>query len=337
VSQSSAVVGELDELQEGIGFSSELGILVEAEDVTSDEVVTWMHDFASEQVAAHPDELVRATSLPGIAEDVTGVAPVGADLGTLLGVAPDDIARTFVNADRTKANLIFPVAPLVDREALLADITAALDPPAGVEARPGGLLVVGVELIHGLEANRALMTLISLAAVAAWLLVVWRTRSALLPLVPVLLAVGLSTLTVWALGMELTPMTAVAAPLVIAVSTEFSVLIRARYYEERAAGRSPSEAVANGAVRIGRAFVASGLTLVGGFAVLAFAPMPLLRDFGILVSLNVLIALVSALVVLPPLLVWAEQHPRLTGVRTPTGGAPLEDEDNLADKEVAVR
>ena len=60
--------------------------------------------------------------------------------------------------------------------------------------------------------------------------------------------------------------------------------------------------------RIGRAFVASGLTLVGGFGVLALSPMPLLRDFGIVVALDVLFALASTLILLPPLLVWADER-----------------------------
>jgi len=335
VSQQSDVVQELDQLRESAGFSSELGLLIEADDVTADHVVAWMHAFATEQLAKHPDELVRATSLPGIAEDVTGVAPDGADIDALLTVAPADIATTFVNGDRTKANLIFPVAPFIDREALLDDIRADLDPPDGVQVTPSGLLVVGVELVHGLEANRSTMTLVAVGAVGLWLLLTRRSRSALLTLVPVILAVGASALVIWALGMELTPLTTVAAPLVIAVSTEFAVLITARYEEERAAGRTPAEAVARGAARIGRAFVASGLTLVGGFAVLAFAPLPLLREFGLLVALNVLIALACALVVLPPLLVWAEQHPRLTGLRAPTATTPPASE--LPSKEMVLR
>jgi hypothetical protein len=35
--------------------------------------------------------------------------------------------------------------------------------------------------------------------------------------------------------------------------------------------------------------------------------MPMLRDFGIVMALNVSVALLSALVVLPPVLVWAEE------------------------------
>jgi hypothetical protein len=36
--------------------------------------------------------------------------------------------------------------------------------------------------------------------------------------------------------------------------------------------------------------------------------MPMLRDFGIVMALNVLVALLSALIVLPPILVWAEDR-----------------------------
>ena len=36
--------------------------------------------------------------------------------------------------------------------------------------------------------------------------------------------------------------------------------------------------------------------------------LPLLRDFGIIVSMNVVVALLSALIVLPPIMVWAENR-----------------------------
>jgi hypothetical protein len=141
-----------------------------------------------------------------------------------------------------------------------------------------------------------------------WLLVRGRFRArSLLPIVPVAIAVGVATFVIWVLGFELTPLTTVAAPLVIAVATEFTVLLEARYREERSRGCSPAEACAR-LPRIGRAFVASGLTLVGGFAVMAASPMTLLRDFGIVVAIDVVIALASALVIMPQLLRWADRR-----------------------------
>ena len=52
----------------------------------------------------------------------------------------------------------------------------------------------------------------------------------------------------------------------------------------------------------------SALTAIAGVAVLSFSSLPLLRDFGRIVAMNVAIALLSALVVLPPMLVWADKR-----------------------------
>jgi uncharacterized membrane protein YdfJ with MMPL/SSD domain len=45
-----------------------------------------------------------------------------------------------------------------------------------------------------------------------------------------------------------------------------------------------------------------------GVGVIATSSLPLLRDFGIIVAMNVAVALLAALIVLPPLLVWADNR-----------------------------
>ena len=62
-------------------------------------------------------------------------------------------------------------------------------------------------------------------------------------------------------------------------------------------------------LRIGRAIAASGLTVMGGFAVLAFSDFPLLDNFGKVTALNIGLSLLSTLILLPPLLVWADEGP----------------------------
>jgi predicted RND superfamily exporter protein len=81
-----------------------------------------------------------------------------------------------------------------------------------------------------------------------------------------------------------------------------------RFLEERRRGLAPRDAVDVTAERTGRAFIVSALTAVAGVAVIATSSLPLLRDFGAIVALNVAVALLSALVVLPPLLVWADRR-----------------------------
>jgi uncharacterized membrane protein YdfJ with MMPL/SSD domain len=103
-------------------------------------------------------------------------------------------------------------------------------------------------------------------------------------------------------------MTAVAGPLVVAACTEFTSLILLRFVEERRRGLPPRTAMNVTASHTGRAFIVSALTAISGVAVIATSSLPLLRDFGAVVALNVTVALLSALVVLPPLLVWADRR-----------------------------
>ena len=160
------------------------------------------------------------------------------------------------------------------------------------------------------------MTYAALGAVLVWLFAVYRNLAkTVLPVLPVLIALGVSSLAIYMLGIELNPLTAVSGPLIIATCTEFSVLIMARYFEERERGYSPREAINISSLRIGRAISVSGITTIGGFGVLAFSGFPLLETFGIVTALNVGVALFSTLIVLPPLLVWADEERGLMPVR----------------------
>jgi predicted RND superfamily exporter protein len=197
------------------------------------------------------------------------------------------------------------------RAAVVREIRAQVKPPEGVRATPSGLAVVGVGLLDNLEANRALLTYLAILFVFAFLSIRLRsTVRALLSLVPVLVAVGAASLFAWILHLRLSPMTAVAGPLVVAACTEFTSLILLRFVEERRRGLLPRAAMTVTASHTGRAFIVSALTAVSGVAVIATSSLPLLRDFGAVVALNVAVALLSALVVLPPVLVWADGEGR---------------------------
>jgi hypothetical protein len=134
--------------------------------------------------------------------------------------------------------------------------------------------VVGVGLLENIEANRILLTYLAIAFVFAYLVV--RLRSfvrALLSMVPVLTAVGAASLVAWIFDLQLSPMTAVGGPLVVAVCTEFTSLILLRFIEERRRGYGPEEAMDVTARRTGRAFIVSALTAISGVAVTGLRTM----------------------------------------------------------------
>jgi predicted RND superfamily exporter protein len=144
------------------------------------------------------------------------------------------------------------------------------------------------------------MLLAALIAVALALLVMLRSpRRALVPLVPIVLATGWSALVVFALRIPLNPMSATLGVLVIAISTEFSVLLSERTRQERRRGLEPGAALAAAYGSTGRAVVASGITAIAGFGVLALSDITMLRDFGVVTLVDLASSLIGVLVVLP--------------------------------------
>ena len=84
------------------------------------------------------------------------------------------------------------------------------------------------------------------------------------------------------MGIPLNPMSATLGALVIAIATEFSVILSARYHEERGAGRSGRRGAAPHLRAHRRAVLASGVTAIAGFAALIAQPTSaMLRDFGL--------------------------------------------------------
>jgi len=140
-------------------------------------------------------------------------------------------------------------------------------------------------------------------------------RQAAVPLIPIALATGWSAGLLFVLGLlpgplevDLNPMSVTLGALVIAISTEFSVLLSARYRREREEGAAPARAIELTYASTGAAVLASGITAIVGFAVLIASDIRMLRDFGILTVVDLSVSLVGVMLVLPAALVWAEQH-----------------------------
>jgi uncharacterized protein len=326
VNQDSETIRDINILKTETGSSAEMGIFVETDDVFGDETASFVHGFATEHLATYPDDLLTASSLVTTVSflleipDTTPLPPTGDDVRRAYEVAPPDIQRSLLNPDAGALNLVFRTGPgsLEHRAVYTNEIrdhlevgttAGGLDIPDGTRATPSGLAVVGVGLLENIQQNRSLLTYLAIVFVFVFLIL--RLRSVvrgLLSIVPILVAVGTTTLVAWTAGFELSPMTAVSGPLVVAVCTEFTSLLLLRFIEERRRGLGPAQAVAAMSARTGRAFMVSAATGVAGVLVIASSSQPVLRDFGLIVAMNVSIALLSALVIMPPLLIWAEQR-----------------------------
>ncbi len=319
VPSDSTVLRDLHRVRDIAGSTSELNVLVATTDgstILDDAVLAWMIDYEEAQLRAHP-ELRQSNSVASLAKMMTGNAPGAASAGEALAAAPQALVDTVISPDGTMANITFAIsgAETLDQQDELTDaIIDSANAPPQITVAPAGISVVGTETVKALSANRDLMSFVALAAIFAMLFAVYRNPfKAVAPLLPVVLALGASAIMLYATGMKYSPLTSISGPLIIAMGTEFNILLMSRYFEERAAGREPREAMTQASLRIGRSITASGLTVMGGFAVLAFSNFPLLDNFGKVTALNIGVSLMSTLVLLPPLLVWADEDHGLVG------------------------
>ena len=322
---------DVNELQAETGVSGEIDVTIRADDITRPEVIAWMTNFQGGVLKAHgyesgdscvqakdPPELCPALSLPDIFS--TAAAQTREQIRNLLDSVPGYFSQGVISRDRRTATLAFGIRlmPLERQKEVVDDIRSRLRPPDGVEASVVGLPVLAAEANGALSSplRRGLTLLAALAGVLAALFLVGRSaREATVPLIPIALASGWSGGLLFMLGLlpgplevDLNPMSVTLGALVIAISTEFSVLLSARYRQERAAGASPARAIELTYASTGAAVLASGATAIAGFAALIASDINMLRDFGILTVVDLTLSLLGVMLVLPAALVWAEEH-----------------------------
>ncbi|MEU7059929.1 MMPL family transporter [Streptomyces sp. NPDC046197] len=148
-------------------------------------------------------------------------------------------------------------------------------------------------------------TLIGAAGALAVLLFVYGSA---LALVPLLIAVP-AILTTFLLVLGLTHTMDVSflveyliAVMGLGIAVDYSLLLITRWREEREAGRSNEEAIVAAGPTAGRAVVLSGLTVAAGLLSLIILPVPFLRSIGVGGMLIPLVAIASAVTLLPVIL-----------------------------------
>jgi hypothetical protein len=318
VPQNLRALDDLQALQKSTGVGGQIDVVVHADTLTDPKVIAWMTRYQgallkrygySEKRGCGKAELCPAFSLPDLFG--TGGAKTETQITQLLDAVPAYFSQGVITADRKTATMAFGIRLMaLDRQKDVLDtMRATLHPPAGVSAQLAGLPVLAADANAAVASPwRRLLTLIAgLLAVGLVLLAALRSwRRALVPLVPIALATGWSALVLFAIRVPLNPMSVTLGALVVAISTEFSVLLAERYRSERQAGLDPADALERTYRSTGAAVLASGVTAIAGFAVLAVSDIRMLRDFGAVTVVDLTVSLLGVLLVLPSALVLGE-------------------------------
>ncbi|HET8980065.1 MAG TPA: MMPL family transporter [Solirubrobacteraceae bacterium] len=325
VPASMPALHNLKTLEKVTGVSGEIDVTVHAPNVATPAVVGWMVSYENdllrhygylEETGCAKATLCPALSLPDLFSTGGGSSATSAlsqaQINALLGAVPAYFKQAVITANQREATLAFGIRlmPLSRQEQVISYMRSRLHPPPGVSAALAGLPVLAAQANASLSSagHRLLTQVVALLAVALVLLIVLRAlERAIVPLVPIVLATGWSSLILFVMGVPLNPMSASLGTLVIAISTEFSVLLSERYRQERAAGHDAPGALARTYRSTGRAVLASGVTAIAGFGVLIFSDITMLSDFGLVTLVDLTVSLGGVLLVLPAVLALAER------------------------------
>ena len=248
VNPHSQAIKDINQLKAATGSDNEIAMRISTAHPWSNQTVDYVINFSHQLEKKYPTTLFPGAGLINTVDQfitikgMKEVPPTGADMQGIYLIAPPGIVKTTVADHGGALDVIFlgrtdtldQLAPVVK------DLEGGINAPPGITVAPGGIATVGVGLIQNLEASRVKLTYLAILFVGLFLTI--RLRSlirALLSLVPVLVAVGAVSLIGVIFHLKLSPVTAVAGPLVVAVCTEFTSLMLLRFVEERGRGLAP--------------------------------------------------------------------------------------------------
>ncbi len=297
-------------LREITGSGGQIHFMVENEDISSPEVLAWMKDWG-ERATSQFDEVRSVNSLATLVTQTTGgVIPPAEHINAIIDASPRIFTRDLISENGEMASVSFGISYL-QLEALhdlIIDLEETADAPAGISVAPVGTLALGAETIDAVIGSRMLMNLLCLSAVFVIILIAYRKLvSSMLMVVPVAAVIAWSSLAMFLINIPLNPLTSILGVLVIGIGTEFMVMINGRYEEEKQLGAEPEEAMVTAIAKTGRAVMATALTTLGGFAVMIASNFVMIRDFGIVTVIGVLLCLLISIGVVPGLIVWYDK------------------------------
>lgn len=297
---------DIHKIRDAVETTDQIAIYLKDENILSEGNLVWIDAKVQTLLSKYPDEIVSIKSLSSLLNTL-GVHENTSYEDKLRMI--DDLPATqramFVNVDERESLILVNIKHLSteDAKALIQDLKIDLgDAPMNVQLT--GKTVMDVEMVEGLTSGRITMTLLGLGLVFMALLVIYRNLfKALIPIIPVVLIIGISSLVMVGMNIDFTPITATLGALVLGMGSEMTIMVMERYLEEREIGLTKQDAMSLSIQKIGKAVLASGLTTIGGFAVLLFSDFVILQDFGFMTVINISLALISTFIVLPPLIV----------------------------------
>ncbi|HUT67189.1 MAG TPA: hydrophobe/amphiphile efflux-3 (HAE3) family transporter [Dehalococcoidales bacterium] len=229
------------------------------------------------------------------------------------------VMQPFIPDDRHVLIVVTPQGNMSDEESLQVskDIEGffSTHPLTGVNAEVISSSKLVDAISTGIGNNITILLGLSVVVMMLILIFVFRVRWRLLSLI----MVGISAL--WTFGLmgylsvPLTMATMAVLPILIGLGIDFSIQFHNRYQEEVTKSRTIGEAIITS---ISRMFPVIGIALLAtiiGFITLYISKVPMIRDFGMVLAIGIVISYVVALFLLHSIVYLADKRTPLEKLR----------------------
>jgi predicted RND superfamily exporter protein len=153
---------------------------------------------------------------------------------------------------------------------------------AGASGVATGGTILTIRTLDAFSESQVSSTVVAVVFAALFLVAVYRRPAlGLLSILPVALSAVWVMGTMYVLDISLNALTLTVTALTIGLGIDYTIYITQRFRQELAQS-PPGPAMRNTVVNMGAPIFLSALTTWAGFGVLAFSPMPLTQQFGIL-------------------------------------------------------
>jgi len=264
--------------------------------------ITNMMDFKAKDSSVEVVKLVDPDAIPSDPATLAALKTHAMQKDTVRGgiVSEDSkVALIVCNLNDSRRRDLTAREIMSRTDALVAQSALAQDTKIIFAGFPMTVVSINDLIMRDMQLLIPLVALVILGILFA----MFRTlRGVLLPLGTVAFATLWAVGAMTALGFPITMVSAIMPVVLLAVGSAYGIHMVSRYNEDAISGRSSAEVVSAALRAVALPILAAGVTTFIGFATLATATMTLIRDFGLLTALGVLLAVIASITLLPAIL-----------------------------------
>jgi len=304
--QDSEALSDIKELRDLIGSTDRIVIMYEANTIDDYNTLQEVKEITNMVVNDYSERIIMVGSVSTMLDMASNNLWDESNYNTYMNQLPDEQLALVQSSVENLGIINISLANMddVEFESFIGNLNDSLDSlNLIIDITITGQSVVDQEMLGAMTSDRLIITLISIGLVFVALLLIYRNLfKALIAILPIVFIVGWSGGIMYILGFDYTPLTSTLGALIIGIGTEFTILILMRYYEFKKESNNHETSIVNAVGLMSKPIIVSAVTTIGGFSALVFSDFQILSNFGIMTLINISLALISSIVVLPALL-----------------------------------